>query len=75
MSNKITLMISINFIRVNNIFNKYLYEYQNYRIITNKYPIIQAGMVWVSGWKLASAVSNYGGLGINWFWIYEARFT
>ena len=29
-----------------------------------KYPIIQAGMVWCSGWKLASAVSNSGGLGI-----------
>lgn len=29
-----------------------------------KYPIIQAGMVWVSGWKLASAVSNEGGLGL-----------
>jgi len=29
-----------------------------------KYPIIQAGMVWASGWKLASAVSNEGGLGI-----------
>ena len=28
------------------------------------YPIIQAGMVWVSGWRLASAVSNAGGLGI-----------
>jgi enoyl-[acyl-carrier protein] reductase II len=28
------------------------------------YPIIQAGMVWVSGWKLASAVSNSGGLGL-----------
>lgn len=28
------------------------------------YPVIQAGMVWVSGWKLASAVSNYGGLGL-----------
>ena len=27
------------------------------------YPIIQAGMVWASGWKLASAVSNAGGLG------------
>ncbi len=27
-------------------------------------PIIQAGMIWVSGWKLASAVSNAGGLGI-----------
>ncbi|MCX6174792.1 MAG: nitronate monooxygenase [Ignavibacteriales bacterium] len=29
-----------------------------------KRPIIQAGMVWVSGWKLASAVSNNGGLGL-----------
>ncbi|MEW6195757.1 MAG: nitronate monooxygenase [Bacteroidota bacterium] len=29
-----------------------------------KYPIIQAGMVWVSGWKLASAVSNNGALGL-----------
>jgi enoyl-[acyl-carrier protein] reductase II len=28
------------------------------------YPIIQAGMVWASGWKLASAVSNSGGLGL-----------
>ena len=28
------------------------------------YPIIQAGMVWVSGWRLASAVSNAGGLGL-----------
>src|SRR5688572_28963789 len=29
-----------------------------------KIPIIQAGMVWCSGWKLASAVSNAGGLGL-----------
>lgn len=29
-----------------------------------KYPIIQAGMVWCSGWRLASAVANAGGLGI-----------
>nr|MBC7611797.1 DUF561 domain-containing protein [Pseudopedobacter sp.] len=29
-----------------------------------KYPIIQAGMVWCSGWELTSAVSNAGGLGI-----------
>lgn len=29
-----------------------------------KYPIIQAGMIWCSGWELASAVSNEGGLGI-----------
>ena len=29
-----------------------------------RYPIIQGGMVWASGWKLASAVSNAGGLGL-----------
>ncbi len=29
-----------------------------------KYPIVQGGMVWCSGWKLASAVSNAGGLGL-----------
>ena len=29
-----------------------------------QYPIIQGGMIWVSGWKLASAVSNAGGLGL-----------
>jgi len=28
------------------------------------YPIIQAGMIWASGWRLASAVSNAGGLGL-----------
>ncbi len=29
-----------------------------------RYPIIQAGMIWCSGWRLASAVSNAGGLGV-----------
>jgi len=29
-----------------------------------EYPIIQAGMIWCSGWELASAVSNAGGLGL-----------
>ena len=29
-----------------------------------KYPIIQGGMIWASGWKLVSAVSNAGGLGL-----------
>ena len=28
------------------------------------YPMVQGGMIWVSGWKLASAVSNAGGLGL-----------
>jgi enoyl-[acyl-carrier protein] reductase II len=42
-------------------------SFKNNRICTLfnvKYPIIQAGMVWCSGWKLASAVSENGGLGL-----------
>ena len=34
------------------------------RLFNVEYPIIQAGMVWTSGWRLASAVSNAGALGI-----------
>jgi len=34
------------------------------RLFNINYPIIQAGMIWASGWRLASAVSNAGGLGI-----------
>lgn len=34
------------------------------RLFNIRYPIIQAGMVWCSGWRLASAVSNAGGLGL-----------
>lgn len=34
------------------------------QLLQIRYPIIQAGMVWASGWRLASAVSNAGGLGI-----------
>ena len=34
------------------------------KLLDIQYPIIQAGMVWASGWKLATAVSNAGGLGI-----------
>ncbi len=40
--------------------------FQNNKIVNLlgiQYPIIQGGMAWVSGWKLASAVSNAGGLG------------
>lgn len=33
-------------------------------LLNIKYPIIQAGMIWCSGWRLASAVSNAGGLGV-----------
>jgi len=34
------------------------------KLFSIKYPIIQAGMIWNSGWRLASAVSNAGGLGL-----------
>jgi len=34
------------------------------KLFNIKYPIIQGGMVWASGWRLASAVSNAGGLGL-----------
>ena len=34
------------------------------KIFGIKYPIVQGGMVWCSGWKLASAVSKAGGLGL-----------
>lgn len=34
------------------------------QLLNIRYPLIQAGMVWCSGWKLASAVSKAGGLGV-----------
>jgi len=34
------------------------------QLLNIQYPVIQAGMIWASGYKLASAVSNAGGLGI-----------
>jgi len=34
------------------------------KLFSIKYPIIQGGMIWVSGYKLAAAVSNAGGLGL-----------
>lgn len=34
------------------------------RLLNIQYPIIQAGMIWCSGWELAAAVSNAGGLGV-----------
>ena len=34
------------------------------KIFSIHYPIVQAGMVWCSGWELAAAVSNAGGLGL-----------
>lgn len=47
---------------------KKMHDLQNGNRICNlfeiKYPIIQGGMIWHSGWRLASAVSNNGGLGL-----------
>lgn len=34
------------------------------QLLKIQYPVIQAGMIWCSGWELASAVSNAGGLGV-----------
>lgn len=34
------------------------------RLFNIEYPIVQGGMIWCSGWELASAVSNAGGLGL-----------
>lgn len=34
------------------------------KLFNIRYPIVQAGMVWCSGWRLAAAVSNAGGLGL-----------
>lgn len=34
------------------------------RLFNIEYPIVQAGMIWASGWRLASAVSNAGALGL-----------
>jgi enoyl-[acyl-carrier protein] reductase II len=41
-----------------------MFENRITRLFKIDYPIIQAGMVWTSGWRLASAVSNAGGLGL-----------
>lgn len=41
-----------------------LFQNRITRLFQIRYPIVQAGMVWASGWKLASAVSNAGGLGL-----------
>lgn len=41
-----------------------MFENRITKLFNISYPIIQAGMIWASGWKLASAVSNAGGLGL-----------
>jgi enoyl-[acyl-carrier protein] reductase II len=46
-------------------FSKINILYNNHisKLFSIRYPIIQAGMIWASGWKLASAVSDAVGLG------------
>jgi enoyl-[acyl-carrier protein] reductase II len=54
------------------VYNKIAFTYKRMIMKGNRitelfnieYPIVQAGMVWCSGWRLASAVSNAGGLGL-----------
>lgn len=41
-----------------------MFENRITRLFGIQYPLVQAGMIWASGWKLASAVSNAGALGI-----------
>jgi len=41
-----------------------VFENRVTRLLGIKYPIIQGGMIWAAGWRLAAAVSNAGGLGI-----------
>lgn len=41
-----------------------MFENRITKLFGIQYPIVQAGMIWASGWKLASAVSNAGGLGL-----------
>lgn len=41
-----------------------MYSNRITQLLGIQYPIIQAGMIWASGWKLAAAVSNAGGLGL-----------
>jgi len=44
--------------------NKDAFDNRITQLFGIKYPIIQAGMIWASGWRLAAAVSNAGGLGM-----------
>ena len=46
------------------VIKKQIVENKITKLFNIQYPIIQAGMIWNSGWRLASAVSNAGGLGL-----------
>ncbi len=45
-------------------FNEKGFDNRLTKLLNIDFPIIQAGMIWASGWRLAAAVSNAGGLGI-----------
>ncbi|MES2849510.1 MAG: nitronate monooxygenase [Bacteroidota bacterium] len=49
---------------LNNVTMQPLNDNRITQLFNIQYPIIQAGMIWASGWRLASAVSNAGGLGL-----------
>ena len=56
-----------NYFKITNfteIYSKIIIMNRILRLFNIKYPIIQGGMIWCSGWELASAVSNAGGLGL-----------
>ncbi|MEO6135334.1 MAG: nitronate monooxygenase [Ginsengibacter sp.] len=44
--------------------NAFMFTNRFTQLLNIRYPIIQAGMIWASGWRLASAVSNSGALGV-----------
>ena len=52
------------FVEIFSTFKPYKMSNKITSLFSIKFPIIQGGMIWNSGWKLASAVSNSGGLGI-----------
>lgn len=45
-------------------FNEKGFDNRITKLLNIEFPIIQAGMIWASGWRLAAAVSNAGGLGV-----------
>ncbi len=69
------MLLQLHRVDKNNYFREVPSGIENYRLKMQQnnrisalfgiqYPLIQAGMIWCSGWELASAVSNAGGLGI-----------
>ncbi len=59
----ITQKFIFNFVNFSILFGMFM-DNRITHLFNIKYPIIQGGMIWCSGWELASAVSNAGGLGL-----------